>query len=162
MHVLFLSTLLLAASPAAAPVERLEVGNRISENIPAIPPELLEQLNRYQNTRSAAFAGWTKDGCVLIATRFSETAQAHRVCQPMGMREQLTFYPEPINNLHAAPAQSALDGFVFGKDVGGNEFSQLYWFDFGTRAVTRLTDGKRSQNHTPLFSRDGKQMAWSS
>ena len=162
MHVLFLSTLLLAASPAAAPVERLEVGNRISENIPAIPPELLEQLNRYQNTRSAAFAGWTKDGCVLIATRFSETAQAHRVCQPMGMREQLTFYPEPINNLHAAPAQSGLDGFVFGKDVGGNEFSQLYWFDFGTRAVTRLTDGKRSQNHTPLFSRDGKQMAWSS
>src|SRR5580765_7219790 len=100
MHLLF-STLLLAAAPSAVPVERVEIGNRVSENIPAIPQELLEQLNRYQNTRSAAFAGWTKDGCILIATRFSETAQAHRVCQPMGMREQLTFYPEPINNLHA-------------------------------------------------------------
>jgi dipeptidyl aminopeptidase/acylaminoacyl peptidase len=159
MHLLF-STLLLAAAPSAAPVERVEIGNRVSENIPAIPQELLEQLNRYQNTRSAAFAGWTKDGCILIATRFSETAQAHRVCQPMGMREQLTFYPEPVSNLHAAPAY--LDGFVFGKDVGGNEFSQLYWFDLATRAVTLLTDGKRSQNHTPLFSRDGKHMAWSS
>ena len=162
MHALFLSALLLAHAPAAADVQRTEVGNRISENIPAIPPELLEQLNRYQNTRSATFAGWTKDGCVMIATRFAETAQAHRVCTPLGMREQLTFYPEPISNLRAAPAASNLDGFVFGKDVGGNEFSQLYWFDFGTRAVTRLTDGKRSQNHDPLFSRDGKRLAWSS
>jgi dipeptidyl aminopeptidase/acylaminoacyl peptidase len=162
MHAAILGAFLLAASPTAAPVERVEAGNRISENIPPIPPQLLEQLNRYQNTRAASFAGWTRDGCVLIATRFSETAQAHRVCQPLGMREQLTFYPEPINNLHAAPAQSGLDGFVFGKDVGGNEFSQLYWFDFGTRAATMLTDGKRSQNHTPMFSRDGKQLAWSS
>lgn len=160
MHALLFSTLLLGASATAAPVERVETGNRISENIPAIPPELLEQLNRYQNTRAAAFSGWTKDGCLLIATRFAETAQAHRVCQPLGMREQLTFYPEPISNLQAAP--STLNGFVFGKDVGGNEFSQLYWFDLGSRAVTLLTDGKRSQNHTPLFSRDGKQLAWSS
>jgi dipeptidyl aminopeptidase/acylaminoacyl peptidase len=161
MHALFLSALLFAQTPAAD-VQRVEAGNRVSENIPAIPPELLEQLNRYQNTRSAAFAGWTKDGCILIATRFAETAQAHRVCQPLGMREQLTFYPEPISNLRAAPAQSGLDGFVFAKDVGGNEFSQLYWFDFGTRATTRLSDGKRSQNHGPLFSRDGKRLAWSS
>jgi len=162
MHALLFSTLVLGASATAAPVERVETGNRVSENIPAIPPELLEQLNRYQNTRAAAFAGWTKQGCVLIATRFAETAQAHRVCAPLGMREQLTFYAEPISNLGMAPVASGLDGFVFGKDVGGNEFSQLYWFDLGSRAVTLLTDGKRSQNHTPLFSRDGKYLAWSS
>jgi len=162
MHALLLSAILLANANGATPVERVETGNRISENIPAIPPELLEQLNRYQNTRAAAFAGWTKDGCILIGTRFAETAQAHRVCEPLGMREQFTFYPEPISNLHAAPALSPLDGFVFGKDVGGNEFSQLYWFDWKTRATTRLTDGKRSQNHAPLFSRDGKYLAWSS
>jgi len=162
MHAFLFSTLLLGAAASAAPVERVESGNRISENIPAIPAELLDQLNRYQNTRAAAFAGWTKEGCVLIATRFAETAQAHRVCAPLGMREQLTFYPEPVSNLAAAPAQSPRNGFVFGKDVGGNEFSQLYWFDFDSRAVTLLTDGKRSQNHTPLFSHDGKQLAWSS
>ena len=45
MHALLLSTLLFAAAPTAA-VEHVETGNRISENIPAIPPELLEQLNR--------------------------------------------------------------------------------------------------------------------
>ena len=49
-----------AAKPAE--VKRDVVGNRTSENIPEIPGALLEQLNRYQNTRGAGLAGWTKDG----------------------------------------------------------------------------------------------------
>ncbi|HVK51763.1 MAG TPA: S9 family peptidase [Pseudoxanthomonas sp.] len=145
-----------AAKTAAA---REQVGNRTTESVPAIPAELIEQLNRYQNTRGASFSGWTQDGCVLIGTRFAETAQAHRVCQPLGMREQLTFYPEPLSSLQAAPGGS--DGFVFGKDKGGNEFWQLYWFDLKTRQTTLLTDGK-SRNSGPLFSHDGRQLAFTS
>ncbi|HEY5613814.1 MAG TPA: alpha/beta fold hydrolase [Lysobacter sp.] len=164
-HVLSVTALALAcAAPLFAqvsPVQRIEVGNRVSENVPAIPAELIEQLNRYQNTRGASFAGWTRDGCVLIGTRFAETSQAHRVCAPLGMREQLTFYPEPLNSLGAAPLKSSLDGFVFGKDVGGNEFWQLHWFDLKSRATTLLTDGK-ARNQSPLFAHDGKQFAWSS
>ena len=68
MHALLLSTLLLANATAATPVERVEIGNRVSENIPAIPPELLEQLNRYQNTRSAAF-------CALSFSRLSVSSR---------------------------------------------------------------------------------------
>ena len=155
-----------AQSPANAQtpgdVVREEQGNRISENIPAIPDALIERLNRYQNTRGAGVAGWTRDGCLLIGTRFAETTQAHRVCEPLGMREQLTFYAEPVSNLVIAPAKSGRDGFVFGKDVGGNEFWQLSWFDFGTRETTLLSDGKRSRNEGPLFSHDGRQFAWSS
>ncbi|MDQ3287328.1 MAG: alpha/beta fold hydrolase [Pseudomonadota bacterium] len=151
-----------AQEPAAAvQADRVEIGNRVSENIPGIPPELIEQLNRYQNTRGAGFAGWTKDGCMLVSTRFAETSQAHRVCTPMGMREQLTFHPEPIRSLEAAPTTSELDGFVFGKDVGGNEFWQLHWFDLDTRETTLLTDGK-ARNQSALFSPDGSQLAWSS
>ena len=161
---------LLAALPAlaqTAPVKPAEVkrevvGNRTSENIPAIPAALIEQLNRYQNTRGAGLAGWTKDGCLLISTRFAETAQGHRVCQPLGMREQLTFYPEPIGGITPAPAKAWRDGFVFAKDKGGDEFSQLYWFDEATRATTLLTDGKRSQNGGTTLSRDGGLMAYSS
>ena len=88
-HRTVLFAALLAALPAFAQnaeAKREVVGNRTSENIPAIPAELLEQLNRYQNTRGAGLAGWTKDGCLLISTRFAETAQVHRVCQPLGMR----------------------------------------------------------------------------
>ncbi len=143
-------------------VKREEQGNRISENIPAIPQDLIDRLNRYQNTRGAGVAGWTKDGCLLISTRFAETNQAHRVCQPLGMREQLTFYPEPLGGISPAPAQAAQDGFVFSKDKGGDEFSQLYWFDNANRNVTLLTDGKRTQNSGGLFSRDGKLLAYRS
>lgn len=155
---------LLAALPvfAQTEVKREVVGNRTSENIPAIPAELLEQLNRYQNTRGAGLAGWTKDGCLLISTRFAETAQAHRVCQPLGMREQLTFYPEPVGGITPSPAKAWRDGFVFAKDKGGDEFSQLYWFDNATRSITLLTDGKRSQNGGSTLSRDGGLMAYSS
>ena len=161
---------LLAALPAfaqtadvkRADVKRDVVGNRTSENIPAIPAALIEQLNRYQNTRGAGLAGWTKDGCLLISTRFAETAQAHRVCQPLGMREQLTFHPEPIAGITPAPARAWRDGFVFAKDKGGDEFSQLYWFDYPTRSTSLLTDGKRSQNGGTTLSRDGGLMAYSS
>jgi dipeptidyl aminopeptidase/acylaminoacyl peptidase len=161
---------LLAALPALAQtaqvkpaeVKREVVGNRTSENIPAIPAELIEQLNRYQNTRGAGLAGWTKDGCLLISTRFAETSQAHRVCQPLGMREQLTFYPEPVSGITPAPASAWRDGFVFAKDKGGDEFSQLYWFDYPTRSTTLLTDGKRSQNGGTVLTRDGGLMAFGS
>lgn len=164
-RTILLSALLLGCSlPAAAQqapaVSREQVGNRLSENIPAIPPALVERLNRYQNTRGATFAGWSGD-CMLVGTRFAETTQAHRVCQPLGMREQLTFYAEPLSALETAPPKSELDGFVFGKDVGGNEFWQLHWFDLATRNTTLLTDGK-ARNQGPLFSPDGKRFAWSS
>ena len=155
---------LLAPHVAAAPatgIERQVAGNRTTENVPAVPAELLDRLDRYQNTRGASLAGWTRNGCLLVSTRFAETAQAHRVCTPLGMREQLTFYPEPVSGLVPAPA-AGRDGFVFAKDRGGDEFSQLYWFDEADRGTTRLTDGKRSQNGGAVLSRDGRQLAWAS
>lgn len=167
MHHRFATLVALAALCAAPAIAqdtpaREVVGTRTSENIPPIPAELLEQLNRYQNTRSASVAGWTADGCLLVGTRFAETSQVHRVCEPLGMREQLTFYPEPLAGVVAAPAESGRDGFVFAKDTGGDEFSQLSWFDLDTREATLLTDGKRSQNRGALFSRDGALLAYSS
>ena len=149
-----------AAPPASAPpVQREEVGNRISENIPAPPAELLERLNRYQNTRGANFAGWSGNDAILVTTRFGETNQVHVVRQPLGMREQLTFYREPTVAVQAQPGRG---GFVFGKDEGGSEFWQLYRFDLATREATRITDGQRSRNESPLWSHDGTQVAFTS
>lgn len=153
---------MLPAAAQTAPVERKTVGNRVTENVPEIPAELVERLARYQNTRGASVNGWTHDSCLLVSTRFAETAQVHRVCQPMGMREQLTFYPEPVAGVSLAPKDAWRKGFVFGKDKGGDEFSQLYWFDDETRSITLLTDGKRSQNGGTVLSRDGSLMAYAS
>ena len=147
---------------AADPIAREEVGNRISENVPPIPAELNDKLSRYQNTRGASVAGWVGPNCLLISTRFAETNQAHRVCQPLGAREQLTFFNEPVASLTSAPANAARNGFVFSRDAGGDEFSQLYWFDFDTREPRLLTDGKRSQNNGPVFSNDGNSLAYTS
>ena len=148
-----------AADPAN--VMREEVGNRVSENVPAIPAELRERLNQYQNTRGANFAGWLKDGSILITTRFAETAQVHRVRAPLGMREQLTFYPEPVRSVASAPVPAG-NGFVFGKDVGGSEFWHLYRYDVDGRRTSQLTQGERSRNDSPMWSDDGRQLAFSS
>ncbi len=162
----FLLVSLLASSVAAAapvspvPVSREEAGNRISENIPAPSAELLERLRRYQNTRGASFVGWSDDAALLISTRFGETSQVHRVAQPMGAREQLTFYREPAVSVSAQPGSRS--GFVFGKDEGGSEFWQLYRFDLASREARLLTDGARSRNASPLWSRDGSKLAFTS
>lgn len=155
---LFSSTALFAAD--AQKTERIESGNRVSENLPAIPVELLDRLNQYQNTRGASFQGWLDNGSMLIATRFGDTAQIHRVTKPMGMREQLTFYREPVGGASIQP-QKAGNGFLFSKDIGGNEFFQLHYYDLKSRQVRMLTDGK-SRNQGALWSQDGAQMAYSS
>src|SRR5690606_19615124 len=147
--ILSLSLLALGSLPAFAqpgPVERVERGNRVTEHVPEIPAELVERLNRYPNTRGAAVDGWTRDDCLPVSTRSAETSQVHRVCQPLGMREQLTFHPEPVAQVTAAPADAPRPGFVFAKDRGGDEFSQLYWFDEQSRETRLLTDGGRNQN----------------
>lgn len=151
---LLLSFLPLLAQ-AAEPPARVERGNLLIEGIPAIPAELSERLNRYQQSRSASLGGWLPDGSLLISTRFGETAQVHRVKTPGGARSQLTFYPEPVGAIAPHPRQA---GFVFAKDKGGDEFFQLYWQDLASGEATLLTDGK-SQNSGALWSADGSLLA---
>ena len=163
MRTLLLATLLtaglvpaaLAAETPPATVERVERGSLIIEGVPAIPAELNERLNRYQQTRSASFAGWLPDDSVLISTRFGETAQVHRVARPLGARTQLSFHAEPVGAVTPHPEQQ---GFVYAKDRGGDEFFQLWWQDLATGETRLLTDGK-SQNSGAVFSADGSLLA---
>jgi len=124
-QVLVLIMLASLALSAHAQPERVERGQLVLEDIPEIPAELYQRLQQYQNTRSASFADWLHDGGLLISTRFGDTRQIHRVRRPTGAREQLTFFPEPLTNAAVSPDES-LDGFVYTRDVGGNEFYQLY------------------------------------
>jgi len=67
------STALFAAD--AKEFQRIESGNRVSENLPAIPVELLDRLNQYQNTRGASFQGWLDNDSMLISTRFGASSR---------------------------------------------------------------------------------------
>lgn len=161
MLKLLTAAALLALIPCALQASdappRVERGNLVTEGIPEIPPALAESLGRYQQTRSAVLEGWLKDGSALIATRFGETAQIHRVAAPGADRRQLTFFPEPITDAQPAPDGS---GFVFAKDRGGDEFFQLYWFDLASGKYRLLTDGK-SRNTDLLFAHRGNVFAFS-
>jgi dipeptidyl aminopeptidase/acylaminoacyl peptidase len=130
----------------------------VAEGVPEIPKDLVRALNRYQNTRTAAFLGWNADRrTALIATRFAATNQVHLVAMPGGARTQVTFEPDRVLGARPRPGQ---DQFAFAEDEGGAENYQIFLDDLRTGAVTRLTDGK-SRNVLSGWSNGGGLLGWS-
>src|SRR6185437_7284011 len=129
-----------AADLASPDLPHVERGNLIFEGIPRPDPEIAARLLRYQQSRSATFLDWLPDGGMLIATRFGEVEQVHQLAAPAGVREQLTYSSDPISVARAAPAAPATR-FVFLRDEGGDENSQLYYYA-GPGNVRQLTHGK--------------------
>ncbi|MBK6597053.1 MAG: S9 family peptidase [Proteobacteria bacterium] len=154
---LLVSLLLIADATA---VTREERGNLILENIPAPDAERAATLDAYLDGRNASFVDWLPDGSMLVSTRFGDTAQLHRVRQPLGSREQITFDTEPITAA-SAPQTGGAPGFVFLRDQGGNENAQIFYRDLTTRTTRRLTDGQ-SRNASAVWSRDGRRVAYTS
>jgi dipeptidyl aminopeptidase/acylaminoacyl peptidase len=154
-----LSVLVASAAPAqqsGAPVtQHRERGELVYDGIPPPDAQLAARLARYQQSRGATFLDWLADGGILIETRFGETIQVHRVTQPLGMREQLTFYSDPIEWARAAKSGS---GFVFLKDQGGDENAQVY-YQSGSGAVRQLTSGAFIHG-SPVWAHDGKRVAF--
>src|SRR5205085_10575626 len=150
-----------AFAQAPQPPQRLAPGdNLVVEGIPAIPASLAEKAGRYGDVRSAFVQSWNpKRREMLVLTRFSETAQVHIVRRPEGDRTQLTFFPDRVAGASFQPVEGRY--FVFTKDVGGGEWFQLYRYDMEGGAITLLTDGK-SRNESPVFSRDGRRIAYTS
>jgi dienelactone hydrolase/Tol biopolymer transport system component len=150
--------LLLLPLFAAAEVQRVERGNLVLEDVPPIPASMVERIEQYQNTRSAAFQDWLPDGGMLIATRFADTSQVHRVRTPGATREQLTFFGERVFAASAMPDGS---GFLFLKDIGGSEFFQIFRHDFADGRNTLLTDGS-SRYSAPLWNNAGTAFTFTS
>lgn len=64
-----------------------------TEEVPVVPEVIFERLNQYSNVRGAGFRGWAPDGSgILVSTRFANSSQLHRVYEPGGRREQITFF----------------------------------------------------------------------
>ncbi len=155
--------LTLCVSPIALQAQqvplpsRAERGNLIFEGIPPLDAALAARLDRYQQSRGASFMDWLPDGGMLIATRFGDAEQIHRVAGPLGMREQLTYSADPIS-LARAPHEGKANRFVFLKDEGGDENSQLYLYG-GPNNIRPLTTGKFLHGN-PVWSHDGKYVAF--
>ena len=157
--VSFLTVLAFILTLAAGEVNRVEIGNLILEDVPEIPAELTERFLQYQNVRSAIFCDWDpKSNGILIGTRFGETSQFHLVQKPMGMRKQITFFTEPVYGGDFCKEKDKY-GFLFTKDIGGSEFSQIFYFDMNTGSYKMLTDGK-SRNGSANWSNKGDKFSF--
>lgn len=147
-----------ASATTAQDVERITEGNLVMENIPAIPPEVRERLQQYQNTRAAAFQDFaTGEGGILVSTRFAETTQIHHVAEPGGMRRQLTFFDERVSGASYRPDIGG--AFLYARDTGGDEMYQGYLFDLASGGSVRVTEAD-TRNGGFTWSDDGEQLAW--
>src|SRR5580658_85387 len=151
-----LSLLVSAPSSAqSAAGARRERGSLIYDGIPPPDPALAAKLARYLQSRGATFLDWQADGSLLIETRFGETSQVHRVSAALGMREQLTFFPDPIEWARAARSGG---GFAFLKDQAGDENTQVF-YQAPNAQVRQLTQGKFI--HGALtWAHDGRRLAF--
>jgi dipeptidyl aminopeptidase/acylaminoacyl peptidase len=130
----------------------------VADGLPAVPADLARETRPYMEFRTATFLDWhPTERSMLISTRFANTAQVHRVARPEAARQQLTFEEDRILGATSAPVKG--DVTVVVKDVGGDEFYQLYTLANGRLAL--LTDGK-SRNEFGAWSRDGKLVGYSS
>jgi dipeptidyl aminopeptidase/acylaminoacyl peptidase len=153
---LLLKSNLFAQSPTIPVAENLSV-----EGIPTLSTNMVAETKSYTESRSASFAAWhplRKE--VLISTRFGNSNQLHYVKMPGGARKQITFFDEPIFNATFEPVNG--NYFLFLKDAGGNEFSQIYRYDLSTDKTILLTDGKRSQNGDNKWNNKGDKIAYGS
>jgi dipeptidyl aminopeptidase/acylaminoacyl peptidase len=152
----------LFAAPVFAQTDTIAPGpTLVTDGIPRMPAALVADVRRYTESRSALLADWHPTRReLLIATRFGNSNQIHSVKVPGGARTQLTFADEPITFARYQPSEGSY--FLFMKDTGGNEFSQVYRYDVHTGAITLLTDGGRSQTHGMVWNRRGDLVAYDS
>jgi dipeptidyl aminopeptidase/acylaminoacyl peptidase len=157
LHALAVSVALAGAAIASEPVVQPPPALTL-DAVPQVPVALRAATQPYMEFRTASFQGWDPKGSgIIIATRFGNAAQVHRVAAPGAMREQLTFEPEPVAGGSYAPRVGDL--LLVGKDVGGDENFQFYRVKSGR--LDLLTDG-RSRNTSPTWSHDGRLIGFSS
>jgi len=152
--------LAVALAIATAPLLAQTPPNLVSEGVPNFPPELVQKVTPYLESRTGVFADWNPQRVeMLISTRFGDTPQLHLVKFPGGARRQLTFFKERVSGGRFVPNDP--NTILFTSDEGGSENFQIYRLDRTTGEVTMLTDGK-SRNLGVVFSDDGKWIAFGS
>jgi dipeptidyl aminopeptidase/acylaminoacyl peptidase len=125
-------------------------------NVPVIADEVRVALEPYQNIRSASFAGWAPDGNgILVRTRFGNSAQLHRVFEPGGRREQMTFFVDPPAGQFVPQSPEA--DILLSVGCDGDEDDQLYLLQPAKFKSTLLTDGKSRHELGPV-SPDGRRL----
>jgi dipeptidyl aminopeptidase/acylaminoacyl peptidase len=152
--VLGLPAVVQAAAPSAP--TRSELPHLAMEGVPPQDPQLAARLARYQRSRQASFLDWLPDGGMLIATRFGDSTQVHKVAHAAGDREQLTFGSDSVVE---ARAQAGSPGFAFLAETADHSVQVYYWAG-SPGSVRLLTPGKATHSGLVL-AHDGRHVAFS-
>lgn len=156
-----LLTLILSAFNLFAQNEIKIPDNIVAEGIPALSNSYINDVKKYTEFKSASLVEVHPNKReILISTRAQNSNQLFYLSTPLGEKSQITFFNEPVGNASYEPVNGSY--FIFSKDSGGNEFSQLYRYDIGNKNITLLTDGKRSQNGNITWTYKGDQIAYAS
>jgi len=146
-----------AADPAPASGS---AGADAAQDAPqALAQNAAAALRGFQQARPARFVDWLADGSLLIATRFGDTQQIHRLRAPLGMREQLSFEDGDVLGAAARPFGS--DAFVYQSTTDGGRTSSLHLMRLADNASVPLTGGGY-RDDVPLFAHDGQRIAFGS
>jgi predicted esterase len=150
----------LSGSVLSALLRQAAAGASLSTTDLAAPDAAVElSLPRYLESRSARFIDWLADGSMLIATRFGETEQLHRLRSPLSMREQLSFEPAGVLGAAAEPAHN--DAFVLLTPHAGGQGTALMLQSQTGEAPVALTDGS-FRDGPALWAHDGVRIAFAS
>jgi len=129
--------------------------------LPQLSDAQADRLKPYLDMRSGTTYGWWPGGQgIMIGTRFASSQQLHWVQAAMGMRQQITFNTEPVLDVkanHSEPHPTLL----IQRDIGGAENFQLFGYSTQSMQETLLTEGGKTRNDSPVFSRDGLRFAYS-
>jgi dipeptidyl aminopeptidase/acylaminoacyl peptidase len=154
-----LPAVLALLASGAAPAQQSLGGGLTRQNLSNPDAAVAASLPRYLQSRPASFVDWLADGSMLVATRFGETTQIHRLRSALSMREQLSFEPSGVISAAAQPAQE--DAFVMLSPRDGGRHSALLLERPRAHALLPLTDGSR-RDGAALWAHDGRRLAFSS
>ena len=139
--------------------DRITEGHRTTLNVPDIPGPLLSRAKQFTDIRAARSLSWHHSGeQLLMVTRLGNTAQLHGLSEPLGMRQQITFFDEPVSNGVFSPVD---DRIMFGRDVGGDENFQGFLLDSNDGVTTQFTPSG-SRNTSFVWSSSGEHIAFQS
>ncbi|MGA0133205.1 MAG: S9 family peptidase [Opitutales bacterium] len=152
--------LLLATILAGCVVPTLpHPGNFVADAVPPVPAALAAEMDPYLNLGGAGFKGWDSRGrAAIVSTRVGGASHLHRMTEALGRRIALTRGTEPVKYGWFQPGGTRLAYLV---DKGGDENFQLMLTADAGAAPLRVTDG-RSRNTGPVWSPDGRRIAWAS
>jgi len=156
LHFKHAPWILAAVFSLCGPLSRAAAPPLSQQDLAPADATVTQVLPRYLEARAARFIDWVEDGAMLVATRFGDTEQIHRVRIPAGAREQLSFDAEGV--LAAAAQPQHAGGFIYLAPRG--QGAALLLAQSGSAGVP-LTDGS-ARDGAAIWAHDGQRIAFSS